>query len=945
MSENIKVQLCRPDKTIIYNMTDIINPVYTQIYGGINTFDFEIPYYVTDYTGTQVKNELIDIVQQFYLILFNDAEYFVIDFPTMISNEEKDVMQVKSYGLAYQLAFKRIRNFQTGTIERPVAILSTTIDYILQDKTDWTVDLSSIGNYIKEDGSQESLNSPNLVRMMDISDATVLEAINQVCEKWDCVPIFNSLTKTIGFVDYKVDGSFLGLVISPGRYLKNIQMDKVNDLVTKLNVFGVNDVSIQSLTTTGEGFLTDYTAVKNTTYMSQDMIDRLDTYELFLATKDGEFSALLIDRNAYNVSLAAAYSALDLLNNNDDVAKFGLTELNNFVDLATVNTKVTTGCTEIGMPIPDINGDWTLAQAKSAVIIRTAEINTYTTTVINPLVANIDAIDDSINVLRVVIQEEKVLILTAQDLEVLQSLTFESTFVDSTITSMGETTAILEKLLIEAKKQLALVSTSRFSATLDVIDFYSCVDTDFDKDKLRLGDIIKVNQPNIDLKIDAKIIEIEQNFDSFSLKLKIANEKDLRSGFTKSQELLKNVSTISGTISVNSNNWTSGGDARTIIDDYMDSAINTTNQMINAGVGNSVQINERGITITDPEDPEYVQRFTAGAWGLSSDGGATYKIGASKGTIYADTIIGNLIIGQAGIFEGISIFDGADEVCRIGDFISENPDTLGDTINGIQIHDGYLEIIGATPVVSGVQFDTSYGGVYINATTGIKTEATTGTKRIKTVMNSTEGFYIAKSTDSGTTYNNVFSVDASGNAIFKGSITGATGTFTGSITGSSGTFGGIVNASDYQIGGNSIISNGAIQGSYIDNINAGTITSGTIIGIVIKTGLDSVDRIEMSANDLQSYNSSHQKDGPSFYNNGTIKAVSIWSGDSQMGDFWYGNYGDPDDTENKVRLGSNFGPLKIYAKGSSGIKQNMSINAATLYLEVDAISGLTAQFG
>ena len=115
-----------------------------------------------------------------------------------------------------------------------------------------------------------------------------------------------------------------------------------------------------------------------------------------------------------------------------------------------------------------------------------------------------------------------------------------------------------------------------------------------------------------------------------------------------------------------------------------------------------------------------MQRFTAGAWGLSSDGGETFKVGASKGNIHAETITGNLIVGNTGIFESLKLYDENNVlVGEIGKYISSE-DGLEHT--GIQITGGALEIIGGstTTDTNALHFATDYNGVYIDAINGIK---------------------------------------------------------------------------------------------------------------------------------------------------------------------------------------------------------------------------------
>ena len=73
MSQDLKITLLKPDYTTIYNLNDVKNPVYTRVYSGINTLNFDVPYYLNNsMSGKQYKNPAIDLIKQFYLLFYNN---------------------------------------------------------------------------------------------------------------------------------------------------------------------------------------------------------------------------------------------------------------------------------------------------------------------------------------------------------------------------------------------------------------------------------------------------------------------------------------------------------------------------------------------------------------------------------------------------------------------------------------------------------------------------------------------------------------------------------------------------------------------------------------------------------------------------------------------------------------------------------------------------------
>ena len=73
MSQDLRITLCKPDRTTIHNLNEVMNPVYTQVYSGINTLSFDIPCYLSDSnTGEQHKNPTADLIKQYYLLFYNN---------------------------------------------------------------------------------------------------------------------------------------------------------------------------------------------------------------------------------------------------------------------------------------------------------------------------------------------------------------------------------------------------------------------------------------------------------------------------------------------------------------------------------------------------------------------------------------------------------------------------------------------------------------------------------------------------------------------------------------------------------------------------------------------------------------------------------------------------------------------------------------------------------
>jgi len=697
--DNIKITLHKRDRTMVYNLYDIINPVYIEVYGGINTLDFSIPYTCPDFlTHEMIDNPAISLIKPFYLVKFND-EWFIIDKVDKIS-DDKSVLNIKTHSLGYELKNKNIRGFKTGIVDNPVKNLTDTMNLILVN-TNWSVDHVDV-----------SLDL--LYRAIEISDKSVLDAIiNDVCIKWDCVPKFSTETRKMSFVNYKTDGLDLGLYISENKYLKNIQFEMEEDSIcTKLKIFGKNNISINQVNPSGQNYISDFSYFKQDGYMTSGLKTALENYETAISNNQTTFQNYVSQKTTLQTQLSDKEHELDVyitdstlglnaiqqakdiaISNGQDINATQTTIENGILQSATLNTAVLStntlsdrddyynGCSititsgaGVGQTktITDyvassktiiVNSNWsTIPNNTSMYNITNSSIlaeETRRQNVVNTIQDEVDYIalqisdiDDDISTLRNSIDISTY--LTSDQLEELNDWTIEKVYTDTAITEQGDSLDVLQQLLTEAQKQLSLQNQPRFNATVDVVDFCQAVNVDIsEKDRLKIGSIVMVRHSKLNIDLVCKIIEIERDYFNYKITIKIANEKSIKNGFTLIKDILKNVSTTSAFLSLNSDLWSNGGSANDLISGFLNNSMDATKQMITAGVNNEVQINNRGITIVDPTEPQYVQRFVCGSWGLSEDFGNSFSIGASKGVIHGEIISGKIYLKSKGKFSSV----------------------------------------------------------------------------------------------------------------------------------------------------------------------------------------------------------------------------------------------------------------------------------------------------
>jgi hypothetical protein len=222
------LKLYNRNRQQIFNLQDLTKLEIVEKYNGINTLDFSVPYFILDsLTFQKIKNPAVELIKQFYYIKYKE-EWYVIDKVNSIQNETQEYLDVSCNSIGYELKFKNLKNYKTGTPSKPVMSLPDTVNDILTlSRTGWTID------YV-----QSSLYTT--YRAIDINEKTVLDTLlNDICEKWDCIIKFNTEKKKLSFVLYANDGYDLGLYISDTKYLKSLEKQFNEETIcTKLKVFG-----------------------------------------------------------------------------------------------------------------------------------------------------------------------------------------------------------------------------------------------------------------------------------------------------------------------------------------------------------------------------------------------------------------------------------------------------------------------------------------------------------------------------------------------------------------------------------------------------------------------------------------------------------------------------------------------------------------------------------
>lgn len=289
---DMEIYLAKPDKTIIAKLKDAYNKKLHISFGEIGQISFSIPYDV-DRNHSMTRTPYIDNIRERYLIkvkIGNDVDWYIINKITQIS-EDSDSKQINAMLLSYELKDKIIRIYNTEN-SGPKTCTQVLTDAL--NGTLWSVGtITAAFDVVK--------------RSFDVSSKTALDFIYEIAETFKGVIQWNTDNREISIVEESSIGQNKGLRFSYEKYLKSINKESsVEDMATRLYVFGKDDLSINRVNPTGTNYIEDFSyfmypfqqdnlgnVLKHSNYMSDNLCKAIIDYNTLVSSKQGDFSNFL----------------------------------------------------------------------------------------------------------------------------------------------------------------------------------------------------------------------------------------------------------------------------------------------------------------------------------------------------------------------------------------------------------------------------------------------------------------------------------------------------------------------------------------------------------------------------------------------------------------------------------------------------------------------------
>src|SRR5690606_22960911 len=383
------------------------------------------------------------------------------------------------------------------------------------------------------------------------------------------------------------------------------------------------NLSINRVNPTGTSFIEDFTyfmfpferdenrnVLKSSDYMSDELCHAILDYRELVKSKEGQFNSLLTQQEDLQVTLLTKQNELFDLQTE-------LAIILDQLDIAKATNKDT-------------------AQLEIDKKAKESEV-TNKQSEVDSIQSQIKSVVDDIKELELVLAVENNFseeLFAERNQYIIERTWTDSNYIDD------------KELYRDAIKMFTEVKQPKTSFDFDIVSFIDVLEEQHNWDKLVLGDTITIKYEKIGVHVKAKITEINFNYDQPSIKLSIANIKDLHGDATKLLKMLKESHSSSLSFNMNKDTYDETVETNNKVSEILNSTWDAAKRRITAGVNETVDISGRGIIVRNPDFPDEVIIMQSGVLALSVDGGNTWKTAITGKHIIAETIMGKLIMGE-----------------------------------------------------------------------------------------------------------------------------------------------------------------------------------------------------------------------------------------------------------------------------------------------------------
>ena len=614
--------LCNPQRKQLDILGLAKNTTLSPLFNGLSELSFMIPYkhnrQKVGYYNRVVKNRLIKVEGFGWFIIVRASE-----------NNDGAGLFKQVYCLSYESTLNRKAiNLADGTYQfwNPISPSETLLGKIIKSNPSWQIGYVSSELWSK-------------FRTFEIPDtSTYAFLMNDVVNAYECIFDFDTETKTINAYTTSESMKQSDIFLSLDNLIKEVSVETTDDpIVTVLNVIGDSTLDISSVNPMGTNSIYNFNYVKNEEWMSVGLINALTLWQDKFNTQQPIYADLL--------------SALKTRNSELIVLNGELVDLqSDYNALEQVRTaRIAQSITDLSDITNQINQNLALQNAKKQQISnKNIEIDVLQT--------QLKSINDSLKF------ENNFSVLQLQELDNFITI---GTFQNENFGILSDMSAIeiqelAQQLYNQGVNTLKRLSQPSYTFDVSSVNFLFLKKYQTFISQIRLGTVLNLEVQE-GLWIQPVLLKIDVEYDNpNSFNLTFSNRLRLQNAEWTFAELQNDISKTSGRVGIGLLKWNEAASKTDEVTQYMNSALDLTNQAIQNADNQTTLIDQFGywgrrLAANGSFEPEQI-RMTNNVIGFTQDNWQTLSMAVGKipspygnGYLYGvvgQALVGNLIAGN-----------------------------------------------------------------------------------------------------------------------------------------------------------------------------------------------------------------------------------------------------------------------------------------------------------
>ncbi|WP_091014525.1 phage tail protein [Paenibacillus amylolyticus] len=739
--------LAKPNREIISKLSEIFNDGIDVKLNDVSELSFSLPYFIDKHHKLK-PNKNVELIKERYLIKVVTGikiEWFIVN-DISDNLDDSDVMDIKCFSLTRELADKLIKSYEVESYGADKVIE----DMLRLGNTIWNID------YIDADFklSKRSFEFPSSTVLEAIY--SIAEVYNAIVTLDTDERTLSMTKPELTGINMGFTVSHGKLMKSMSRNRSSEEMvtrlsasGKDGLGIQKVNPTGQNYIENYGYFIYPFERDANKTVISSSHWMSDSLCHALLDYEALVESKTGLFKQYLEELEGYETQLNQLKIDLNKLQQDEKVVQevtlaqqfgdkmffekyshsgstsrtFKLNKGYNYAAMIKVDTSSGVTVTLNGSVKPVTSGRWVMLGKLNNLETTTITVNGSSTGVFMQVATisieeyqmagndaaiverySLDNKENQINLKQIEVSNKLNQITDVQNrtkaLQVL--LDSENNFTSAQLQELNyyvierdfnDDVYIDEQDLYDAAlEKFKELQVPQLAVEIDIVNFLEIIEEQRNWKKLNLGDFVNVKYEPLGIELTARISEISYDFGGSSIKLTLSNAKNVNDESTRLEKFLKDTKNTSVVVDTSKTKWGQAVVDSSEMSRLFDNVWNRITNSINMSINNTVDVNNLGITISDPDNPLEFLRLTHGQIGLTRSGGLRFETAIDSRGVIAEMIYGKVLLGQKAVIGdtiGVFTIEGSklmiDDRCgrpvlRLG-LTSEQPDVFGLHVN------------------------------------------------------------------------------------------------------------------------------------------------------------------------------------------------------------------------------------------------------------------------